>query len=103
MTICLCDNSRRVGWVLAIDSVTYTAVLQERTENLNSKKQTLLWDIRSRSLVPVTESSEDSAILSVMAGLLVESPHDSESCRCSNEIVSDRIQKLIRARKDMID
>ncbi|XP_022789427.1 gem-associated protein 6-like, partial [Stylophora pistillata] len=143
ITICVCDNSRKVGWVLAIDPVTYTVVLQEETENLNSKKLTFVmghaikrvvleenggarppkinflelestkeysqdeivkrkgdlieWLTKNR--IPVTESSEDSGVLSVMGVLFVEPPYDPESCRCSNEIVLDRIQKLIRAQK----
>lgn len=142
--ICLCDNSRKEGWVLAIDPVTYTVVLQEETDNLTSKKLTYIlghaitrvvqeenggpcpakinfielgnskeysedeilkrkgdlieWLTKNR--IPVTESSEDNAVLSVMGVLLVEPPYDPESCRCGNEIVLDRIQKLIRARKD---
>lgn len=56
----------------------------------------------TKNRIPVTESSEDSAILSVKGVLLMEPPYDRESCRCSHEIVLDCIQKLIRARKDKV-
>ena len=144
ISICLSDNSRKVGWVYAIDPVTHTVVLQEETEDLNAKKLTFvmghaisrvvleedegprpvkidflesektkeysqdellkrkgdLIDWLTKNRIPVTESSEDSAMLSVMGVLLVEPPYDGDSCRCSNEIVLDRIQKLIRTRED---
>ncbi|CAH3159831.1 unnamed protein product, partial [Pocillopora meandrina] len=110
--------SRKEGWVLAIDPVTYTVVLQEETDNLTSKKLTYIlghaitrvvqeengghrpakinfielgnskeysedeilkrkgdlieWLTKNR--IPVTESSEDNAVLSVMGVLLVEPP-----------------------------
>ncbi len=64
------------------------------------KRKMELVDWLTRNRIPVSESVEDSAILSVMGVLFVEPPYDAECCRCSNEIVLDRIQKLIRARED---
>ena len=68
-------------------------------DDLNERKTELVeWLTKNR--IPVTESLEDSAILSVMGVLFVEPPYDPDCCRCSNEIILDRIQKLIRARED---
>ncbi|XP_078351122.1 gem-associated protein 6-like [Oculina patagonica] len=64
------------------------------------KRKSELVDWLTKNRIPVSESLEDSAILSVMGVLFVEPPYDAECCRCSNEIVLDRIQKLIRARED---
>jgi len=143
ISVLLLDNSRKTGWVQAIDPVTRTLVLQEETDDFNAKKLTFVlghaishavleesedrprmidfleaekakkysqddlnkrktelveWLTKNR--IPVTESLEDSANLSVMGVLFVEPPYDPECCRCSNEIILDRIQKLIRARED---
>lgn len=144
ISIRLSDNSRKVGWVHAIDPVTRTVVLQEETEESNAKKLTFVlghaislvvleesegprpqmadflgaektrefsqdellkrkgelveWLTKNR--IPVTENLEDSSILSVMGVLFVEPPYDPDCCRCSNEIILDRIQKLIRAQED---
>lgn len=143
ISVLLSDNSRKAGWVQAIDPVTRTIVLQEGTDDLNTKKLTFVLghaisrvvleesegrprltdfleaekakkysqdDLRKRkselvewltkNRIPVTEGLEDSSILSVMGVLFVEPPYDPDCCRCSNEIILDRIQKLIRARED---
>jgi len=143
ISVLLSDNSRKAGWVQAIDPVTRTIILQEETDDLNAKKLTFVLghailrvaleesegrprmtdfleaekakkysqdDLNTRKTelvewltknrIPVTESLEDSAILSVMGVLFVEPPYDPDCCRCSNEIILDRIQKLIRARED---
>ena len=143
INVLLSDNSRKAGWVQAIDPVTRTIVLQEETDDLNAKKLTFVMghaisrvvleesegrprmtdfleaekakkysqdDLNERKTelvewltknrIPVTASLEDSAILSVMGVLFVEPPYDPDCCRCSNEIILDRIQKLIRARED---
>lgn len=43
ISICICGNSRKVGWVLAIAGPNdNTVVLQEEAENLNSKKLTFV-------------------------------------------------------------
>lgn len=65
------------------------------------KRELVEWLTKNR--IPVSESLEDSAILSVMGVLFVEPPYDPDCCRCSNEIILDRIQKLIRAREDHND
>ena len=74
ISIYLSDSRKRVGWVFAIDPVTH-------------------------SIVPVGEYSENSALLSVMGVLLVEPPYGPDCCRCSNEIVLDCVQKLIKAKQ----
>lgn len=48
---------------------------------------------------PVTQCSDNPAVLSVMGVLFLEPPYDPECCRCSNEIILDRVQKLIRAKQ----
>ena len=148
--IYLKNNSRKVGWVHAIDPVTRTVVLEEQDEGSTDDKELtfvlghaisrvvlesdanssqgprhgitdFIGDNKSNDYsedelakrrreliewltlnrVPVTEcSSEDSAVLSVMGVLFVEPPYDPECCRCSNEIILDRIQKLIKAKQD---
>ena len=143
ISVLLSDNSRKAGWVQAIDPVTRTIILQEEIDDLNAKKLTFVLghaisrvaleesegrprmsdfletekakkysqdDLNTRKTelvewltknrIPVTESLEDSAMLSVMGVLFVEPPYDPDCCRCSNEIILDRIQKLIRARED---
>ena len=150
ISIYLCDSSKRVGWVFAIDPVTHSVVLEEETEHSTetSKKLTFvlghsisrvvleedagsskgprrqltdfigdakdtqysqeelvkrkedLMDWLSRNRVPCSEYSENSALLSVMGVLLVEPPYGPDCCRCSNEIVLDRVQKLIKAKQD---
>lgn len=64
------------------------------------KRKTELVDWLKKNRVPVSESLEDSSILSVMGVLFVEPPYDPDCCKCSNEIILDRIQKLIGARED---
>lgn len=50
-------------------------------------------------VVPVTQCSDNPAVLSVMGVLFLEPPYDHECCRSSNEIILDRVQKLIRAKQ----
>ena len=68
-------------------------------EELMKRKEDLM-DWLSRNRVPVSEYSENSALLSVMGVLLVEPPYGPDCCRCSNEIVLDRVEKLIKAKQD---
>ena len=68
-------------------------------EQLVKRKEELI-DWLTRNRVPVTECSDNSSMLSVMGVLFVEPPYDPDCCRCSNEIILDRIQKLIRAQQD---
>ena len=63
------------------------------------KRKEDLMDWRSRNRVPVNEYSENSALLSVMGVLLVEPPYGPDCCRCSKEIVLDRVQKLMKAKQ----
>lgn len=70
------------------------------SEDELAKRKGDLTEWLTRNRVPVSECSENSAVLSVMGVLLVEPPYDPECCKCSNEIVLDRIQKLIRAKED---
>ena len=72
---------------------------QYSQEELMKRKEDLM-DWLSRNRVPVNEYSENSALLSVMGVLLVEPPYGPDCCRCSNEIVLDRVQKLIKAKQD---
>ena len=151
ISIYLSDSSKRVGWVLAIDPVTHSVVVEETEHSTEtSKKLTFvlghsisrvvleedaesskapcrqltdfigdakdtqysheelmkrkedLMDWLSRNRVPVSEYSENSALLSVMGVLLVEPPYGPDCCRCSNEIVLDRVQKLIKAKQDHV-
>ena len=68
-------------------------------EQLVKRKEELI-DWLTRNSVPVTECSENSPMVSVMGVLFVEAPYDPDCCICSNEIILDRIQKLIRAKQD---
>ena len=72
---------------------------QYSQEELMKRKEDLM-DWLSRNRVPVSDYSENSALLSVMGVLLVEPPYGPDCCRCSNEIVLDRVQKLIKAKQD---
>ena len=81
----LSDVSRFVG-------IDYANELSD--EELRIKKTDLMaWLTKNR--VPVTETVEDTSILSVMGVLFIEPPYSPESCRCANEIVLDRIQRLM--------
>lgn len=72
------------------------------SEDELAKRRAELIEWLTLNRVAVTEcSSEDSAaVLSVMGVLYVEPPYDPECCRCSNEIILDRVQKLIKAKQD---
>lgn len=52
--------------------------------------------------VPVSQCPDNEAVLSVMGVLFLEPPYDSECCRCSNEIILDRVQKLIKAKQNHV-
>ena len=151
VVVFLNNNSRKEGWVHAIDPVTRTIVLEEDNDKscgARSKKLTFIMahamshlvlvdhDVYSNEahheitdfigsgksseysedelakmraemmewfalnrVVPVTQCSDNPAVLSVMGVLFLEPPYDPECCRCSNEIILDRVQKLIRAKQ----
>lgn len=61
--------------------------LQQRKSDLKS------WLEKNR--IPVTE--KNGAVLSVMDVLSIEPPYEMDCCRCSNEIILDRIQRLVRS------
>ena len=71
---------------------------QYSQEELIKRKEDLM-DWLSRNRVPVSEYSENSTFLSVMGVLLVEPPYGPDCGRCSNEIVLDCVQKLIKAKQ----
>ena len=71
---------------------------QYSQEELMKRKEDLM-DWLSRNRVPVSEYSENSTFLSVMGVLLVEPPYGPDCGRCSNEIVLDCVQKLIKAKQ----
>ena len=71
---------------------------QYSQEELIKRKEDLM-DWLSRNRVPVSEYSENSTFLSVMGVLLVEPPYGPDYGRCSNEIVLDCVQKLIKAKQ----
>ena len=91
-------NEQKLTWYRRLCERNFVIKEYSEDEILKRKGDLIEWLTKNR--IPVTESSEDNAVLSVMGVLLVEPPYDPESCRCGNEIVLDRIQKLIRARKD---
>ena len=70
------------------------------SEDELAKRKGELIEWLTRNRVPVKECSENNAVLSVMGVLFVEPPYGPECCRCSNEIILDRIQKLIRTKQD---
>ena len=72
------------------------------SEDELAKRRAELIEWLTLNRVPATECSEDSAVLSVMGVLFVEPPYDPECCRCSNEIILDRVQKLIKAKQDHV-
>ena len=62
-------------------------------EQLRLRKSELkVWLERNR--LPVTE--KEGEVLCVLDVLRVEPPYEMDCCRCSNEIILDRIQRLIR-------
>ena len=64
---------------------------QYSQEELIKRKEDLMdWLSRNR---------ENSTFLSVMGVLLVEPPYGPDCGRCSNEIVLDCVQKLIKAKQ----
>lgn len=75
----------------------------EYSEDELAKRRAELMEWLTLNRVPVSsECSEGHQVLSVMGVLFVEPPYGPESCRCSNEIILDRIQKLIRAKQDHV-
>lgn len=66
---------------------------------LNTRKiQLKEWLEKNR--ITVEEVGVECEVLSVMGVLFVDPPYDANCCRSSNEIILDRIQKLIGAKPD---
>lgn len=64
---------------------------------LNTRKVELKeWLERNR--IPVQEFGAEGEILSIMGVLYVDPPYNADCCRSNNEIILDRIQKLIGAK-----
>lgn len=62
-------------------------------EDLRRRKLELkTWLEKNR--LQVTE--KDGEVLSVLGVLSIEPPYEMDCCRCSNEIILDRIQRLIK-------
>ena len=62
----------------------------------NRKAKLIEWLHKNR--VPILDSDEDA--VQVVGGLVIEAPYDIDSCKGTNEIVLERIRKLISSMPD---
>lgn len=79
------------------ESIKFMDSFVNRDNKLYSKdelidKKEKLKDWLSKNRIPVQEKDDR---LHVMGLLWIEQPYDSESCRCTNEIVLNRVRNLI--------
>ncbi|XP_076028201.1 gem-associated protein 6 [Genypterus blacodes] len=56
-----------------------------------------------KNRLPVEEEDDDGEVLKVAAVLTIRAPYGGEDCRSSNEIILDRIQKLLETNPENLD
>lgn len=68
---------------------------QDYTDEELQKRRASLIDWLNKNRVPIIDDSPESEVVKVLGGLVIEPPYDVDSCKGTNEIVLDRIRKLI--------
>ena len=73
---------------------------QNFTNDELQKRRANLVDWLNKNRVPILDDSAESKNVTVVGGLVIEPPYDIDSCKGTNEIVLNRIRKLISAMHD---
>ena len=73
---------------------------QNFTNDELQKRRANLVDWLNKNRVPIIDDSAESKIVKVLGGLVIEPPYDMDSCKGTNEIVLNRIRKLISSMPD---
>ena len=70
------------------------------TKDELQKRKSSLVEWLNKNRVPILNNSADEDVVKVAGSLVIEPPYDVDSCKGTNEIVLDRIRKLIRTMPD---
>jgi gem associated protein 6 len=73
---------------------------QNFTNDELHKRKANLVDWLNKNRVPILDDSAESKLVKVLGGLVIEPPYDVDSCKGTNEIVLNRIRKLISSMPD---
>ena len=73
---------------------------QNFTDDELQKRRANLVDWLNKNRVPILDDSTESKNVKVIGGLVIEPPYDMDSCKGTNEIVLNRIRKLISSMPD---
>jgi gem associated protein 6 len=73
---------------------------QNFTDDELQKRKANLIEWLNKNRVPILDSSTETKVVEVLGGLVIEPPYDVDSCKGTNEIVLERIRKLISSMPD---
>jgi gem associated protein 6 len=68
---------------------------QNFTDDELQKRKANVVEWLHKNRVPILDDSAETKLVNVLGGLVIEPPYDVDSCKGTNEIVLDRIRKLI--------
>ena len=74
-------------------SLFQTINIEQPKENLNEKRIKLI-DLLEKNRIPIKLS--DNNIISIMDSVFIPSPYNIENCESTNEIILNRVMKLIQ-------
>ena len=73
---------------------------QHFTDDELQKRKTNVIEWLNKNRVPILDDSKENEVVKVLGGLVIEPPYDADSCKGTNEIVLERIRKLISSMPD---
>ena len=74
-------------------SLFQTINIEQPKENLNEKRLKLI-DLLEKNRIPIKLS--DNNIISIMDSVFIHSPYNIENCESTNEIILNRVMKLMQ-------
>ena len=73
---------------------------QHFTDDELRKRKANVIEWLHKNRVPILDESSENEAVNVLGGLVIEPPYDVDSCKGTNEIVLERIRKLIGSLPD---